>query len=309
MKLLPGLSKHISSASLLVLFILGLAPWSHAQELNCRVIVNADQIQTQDRLVFRDMEVAFAEFLNGRKWTSDVMQNEERIKCNLSITIDKMPQIGSFTATVQIQSARPVYGGNYESIVLNFADRDWTFEYVQSLPLDFNENAYTTNLTSMLAYYAAIIIGMDYDTFGELSGTQYYQLAQNIVTNATPSNRPGWSALVGIRNRYFLVENLMNQRFIDIRKGYYTYHRQGLDIYQENPEAAQQNILAVLKDIREAGQINPNAIIIISFMDAKADELVNIFSTGNLQLRREAYNVLVEIDPSKRDKFARILSN
>ena len=161
----------------------------------------------------------------------------------------------------------------------------------------------------MLAYYAAIIIGMDYDSFGELAGTQFYQLAQNIVTNATQSNRPGWSALEGLRNRYFLVENLTNQRNINIRKGYYKYHRLGLDIYQDNPETAQQNILQVLQDVRDVGQINPNAIIVITFLDAKADELVNIFSAGNVQMRRDAYNILVEIDPSKRDKFSKILSN
>ena len=136
-----------------------------AQELNCSVQVNDERIATSDRQVFRDMEIEFAQFLNSRRWTDDVFQDKERIKCNLSITLDDMPTIGSFSATVQIQAARPVFNSNYESFVLNFADRDWTFQYVQSLPLDFNDNAYSTNLTSMLAFYADIIIGMDYDTF------------------------------------------------------------------------------------------------------------------------------------------------
>jgi len=255
------------------------------------------------------MEIAFAQFMNGRKWSSDVFQNQERIKCNLSITIDRMPSIGRFQATVQIQSARPVYNSNYESILLNFADRDWTFEYVQSLPLDFNENAYTSNLTSMLAFYAYIIIGMDYDSFGEMDGTPFYQVAQNIVTNATQSGRRGWNSLESFRNRYWLVENLSNQRMSELRKGYYSYHRNGLDIYQEDEELAQRNILNVLKTLRDLRDVDPNAIIIVSFLDAKSDELVNIFSTGSMQIRREAYNLLLEVSPSKRDKYAKIISN
>ncbi len=272
-------------------------------------MVNADQISTSDRQVFQDMEISFAQFMNGRKWSSDVFQNQERIKCNLSITIDRMPSIGNYQATVQIQSARPVYNSNYESILLNFADRDWTFKYVQSLPLDFNVNAYSSNLTSMLAYYAYIIIGMDYDSFGEMDGTPYYQVAQNIVTNATQSGRPGWNSLESLRNRYWLVENLSNLRMSDFRKGFYNYHRLGLDIYQEQEETAQNNILDMLKKLRDLRDIDPNAVIIVSFLDAKADELVNIFSTASIQMRREAYNLLIEVSPSKRDKFAKIISN
>ncbi len=294
---------------LIILFLFSFCFRSYGQELNCNVIVNADQISTSDRQVFQDMEIAFAQFMNGRKWSSDVFQNQERIKCNLSITIDRMPSIGRFQATVQIQSARPVYNSNYESILLNFADRDWTFEYVQSLPLDFNENAYTSNLTSMLAFYAYIIIGMDYDSFGEMDGTPFYQVAQNIVTNATQSGRRGWNSLESFRNRYWLVENLSNQRMSELRKGYYSYHRNGLDIYQEDEELAQRNILNVLKTLRDLRDVDPNAIIIVSFLDAKSDELVNIFSTGSMQIRREAYNLLLEVSPSKRDKYAKIISN
>jgi len=279
------------------------------QELNCKVIVNADQISTSDRQVFKDMEIAFAQFMNGRKWSSDAFQNQERIKCNLSVTIDRMPAIGNFQATVQIQSARPVYNSNYESILLNFADRDWTFEYVESLPLDFNENAYSSNLTSMLAFYANIIIGMDYDSFGEMAGTPYYQVAQNIVTNATQSGRPGWTSLESFRNRYWLVENLTNQRMSEFRKGFYKYHRMGLDIYQKEETVAQKNILDMLQKLRDLRDIDPNAIVIVSFLDAKSDELVNIFSTGDIQMRREAYNLLIEVSPSKRDKFSKIISN
>ena len=292
-----------------VLLLLFSSMASHAQELNCKVTVNSDQISTSDRQVFRDMEVAFAQFLNENRWSDDAFQNQERIKCNMNITIDRMPSIGSFRATVQIQSARPVYNSSYESILMNFADRDWAFDYVESQPLNFNPNSYTSNLTSMLAFYAMIIIGIDYDSFGNLEGTSYFQRAQNIVTNATSSGRPGWSSLESNRNRFWLIENILNQRMVSMREGYYAYHRLGLDIYEKNPGEAQDQILTMLKAIKDIRSADPNAILVISFLDAKADELINIFSTADMTRKREAYNILVEVDPSKRDKYSRIINN
>lgn len=294
---------------ILITVAISIATEGYCQELNCKVTVNSSQIATSERQIFEDMEVAFAQFLNDRQWTDDGFQNEERIKCNINITIDQMPTIGNYRATVQVQSARPVFSSNYESILFNFADRDWNFQYVESLPLDFNPNSYTSNLTSMLAYYANIVIGLDYDSFGSQSGTVYFQRAQNIVTNATPSNLPGWSSLESNRNRFWLIENLLNQRMVSIREGYYQYHRQGLDIFQEKPEEAQENILVMLRSIREVRNTNPNSILVIAFLDTKADELVNVFSAAPVAKKREAYNILTEIDPSKREKYARIISN
>ncbi|HRI80427.1 MAG TPA: DUF4835 family protein, partial [Cyclobacteriaceae bacterium] len=138
-----------------------------AQELNCKVTINADQIQTSDRGIFKDMERAIAAFLNTRKWTTDSYKNHERINCGIFLNISRMPSIGSFVASAQITVARPVYNSNYETVLLNFADREWEFEYIESLPLEYNDNAYISNLTSMLAYYAYVIIGMDYDSFSE----------------------------------------------------------------------------------------------------------------------------------------------
>jgi hypothetical protein len=304
------LKKYPELFRAILILLLAVSPaLTLAQELNCKVVVNSDRIARSDKQVFRDMEIAFSDFLNDRRWTTDVFQNEERIKCNLNISIDEMPSISSFRATVQIQSARPVHNSTYESIVLNFADRDWTFDYVESQPLDFNPNSYTSNLTSMLAYYANIIIGLDYDSFGSLSGTSYFQRANNIVTNATPSNRPGWSSLESNRNRFWLVENLLNQRMAQLRESIYTYHRLGLDIYQEKPEEAQQNILQVLRLIQDVRRTYPESILVITFLDSKVDELINLFSSAPIQAKRDDYNLLIDIDPSKRDKYARIISN
>jgi hypothetical protein len=298
-----------SMRNLLILLLVVVAGPILAQELNCKVVVNADQIETQDRRVFRDMELAFSQFLNTRKWTDDQYRTEERINCNLIITISQMPSIGSFFATVQIQSARPIYNSTYESLILNFADREWQFEYVESLPLEFNENVFLSNLTSMLAYYAYIIIGLDYDSFSELGGTPHFQRALNIVNNAQQANRPGWNSLGNNRNRYWLIENLTNPQMVEIRRGLYTYHRLALDDFNKDPDAARQKILGVLRNVKRVRDINPSAILVISFFDAKADELVNIFSDGAVQVKREAFDILTATDPSKRDKYQRIIRN
>ena len=296
--------KYLISVSLLLTSLQVIS-----QELNCRIRVNADQIQISDRRIFKDMEVAFAQFLNSRKWTNDNYSNEEKINCNLTFTIDQMPSIGVFSSTVQIQSARPIYNANYESIILNFADRDWQFEYTESQPLDYSENSFISNLTSMLAFYANIILGLDYDTFSELGGTPYYIIAQNIVTNAQASNRQGWESLGSTRNRFWLIENLTNRLMVDFRKGFYTYHRLALDTYLENKEASRRQILNVLREIKKVNDVNPNQILIISFLDAKSDELVNIFSDGSLPVKREAFQLLTELDPTKMDKYNKIISN
>lgn len=279
------------------------------QELFCQVIVNADRVQTTERNIFRDMANSFEQFMNNTKWTNDAYQRHERIVCNLSITIESMPSIGSFNATVQVQAARPVYNSNYETLLLNFADREWQFEYVESMPLVYNVNTYNNNLVSMLSFYAYIIIGLDYDSFGPLAGNPYYDIAQNIVTLAQSSDRPGWQAFDSNRNRYWLIENLQNQQMEGIRQGIYQYHRMGLDRFISEPDEARTEILKVLKEIQKVKDIRPNSIIVISFFDAKADEIVSIFSEGNIQVRREAYNILTEIDPTKTEKYRTIVQN
>lgn len=296
--------RKLPLVSLLVISCLSLT----GQELNFKVIVNADQIQTTDRAVFKDMERAFANFLNTRKWTNDSYKNYEKINATLFLNITKMPSIGNFTANAQITSARPVYNSNYESVLLNFADREWIFEYIESLPLEYNDNTYINNLTSMLAFYAYIVLGMDYDSFSELGGTPYFQRALTVVNNAQSSNRPGWQALGSNRNRYSLIENLNNPQMVELRKNTYKYHRQALDTFDKTPDQSRQIVLNVLKSLKTVWTIYPNSIFVISFFDTKAIEIVNIFSDGNLQVRREAYDILNTLDP-KRNIYQKIISN
>lgn len=275
------------------------------------MIVDDQRAQTSDRQVFRDMEQSFARFMNDRKWTDDNYAPDERINCNLAITIENMPAIGFYNATVQIQSSRPVYNSDYSSIVLNFADKDWSFEYIESTPLDFGDNVFTSNLTSMLAFYAYVIIGLDNDTFSEFGGEEQFKKVLDIVNLAQEVNGTGWQAFQSNRNRYWLSENLVNQNLRPIRKGLYTYHRLALDKFEQNQsqEEARALILGVLNDIQSADRNIPNSILKISFFDAKKNELAKIFERGNPASKREAYNLLVALNPSSTEIYQSIIGN
>lgn len=279
------------------------------QELNCQVGVNDERAQTSDRMVFRDMEQSFARFMNDRKWTNDDYLPEERIECNLAITIESMPAVGLYNATVQIQSSRPIYNSSYSTLLLNFADRDWQFEYVESTPLDFGDNVYSSNLTSMLAFYAYIIIGLDKDSFEEFGGEEQFKKALDIVNLAQQSDRAGWQAFQSNRNRYWLSENLNNQDLRAIRKGLYTYHRLAMDQFEIKQDESRSLIVNVLKDIQGANRNIPNSILKISFFDAKKNELASIFEKGNPAIKRDAYNILVDLDPSNTEKYKTIIGN
>ncbi len=278
------------------------------QELNCSVSVNASQIQSSDRGIVKDLENAIEQFMNTRKWTNDTFRDHEKIVCNILITA-KMPSIGNFSASVQVQSARPVFNSNYTSLLFNFADREWEFQYVESQPLEYNDNTFTSNLTSMLAFYAYLIIGLDYDSFSELGGTPYFQRAMTVVNNAQQSGFPGWQPIGSNRNRYWIAENLNNGQMTDLRKAIYQYHRHGLDLFESNPDQARQTILNSLKDVKKVRDINPNAILVVSFFDAKGKELADIFSDGNIQVRRQAYDIITAIDPSNRSNYEKIIAN
>lgn len=283
--------------------------FAECQELNCNVVINADRIETTDRRIFRDMQNAFSQFLNNRKWTNANYDSQERINCNMIITIEEMPAIGNFKATVQIQSSRPIYGVSYESLMLNFADRDWQFDYNESQPLDYNENSFTSNITSLLAYYAYIIIGLDYDSFEKLGGTDFFEKANNQVILAQESNLPGWKQFDSQRNRYWLAENFLSSIFHPVREGLYTYYREGMDKFLEDPEASRKHILEVLKILQNANRARPNSILMIAFLDARSNELINVFSKGDMNVRRQAYEILRTLDPTQTEKLGKIITD
>ena len=290
-----------------------VSPWKlMAQELDATVRVNAQNVNLSEPRILREMEQEFQDFLNNNKWTNDTYEPKERINCNFSINITASPSVGLYEATVQVQSSRPVYGSGYETLLLNFADRDWTFEYVQSQPMNFNPNNYLNEITSLLAFYAYMVIGYDYDSFSELGGSDYFERAQQIVQNATAnSGSEGWDQFSGNtgRNRYSLMQNMINPQMTPIRQANYTYHRQGLDLFTEKEEEGRKNILSAVQEIQKVSKLFPQAIAVIAFTDAKKDELISIFTKGETPVRREAYNALVEIDPSQTDAYGAILQN
>ncbi|MBS1508233.1 MAG: DUF4835 family protein [Bacteroidetes bacterium] len=280
-----------------------------AQELNCKVTVNLDQINSSDKLTLKaDMERSFAAFMNSRKWTNDVFKNYEKINCSIFINVSQMPSIGNFVASAQVVAARPVYDSNYETVLMNFADREFEFEYIESQPMEYNDNTYINNLTSMLAFYAYTILAVDYDSFSEMGGTPYVQKMLTVINNAQSSSHPGWLALGSNRSRYALYEGMNNLQMADLRKNSYKYHRLGLDIYSKNPEQARDQILDVLRNVKKVWGTFPTAVQIASFFDAKANELTNIFTDASLNAKREAYDLLTSLDP-KRTAYQKIIGN
>lgn len=283
---------------------------AQAQELNCRVQIDDSQVQTQERRVFREMETTFAEFLNNRRWTNDEFGYNEKINCNIQITLNPSDRVGFYNGTIIVQSARPVYGTSYTTSIFLFADRDFTFEYVESQPMDFNDNNFNNNLTSVLAYYANIILGMDYDSFSSLGGTPYFERARNIVQIARQSGISGWDQNSGGsagRNRGSLIENLMNTQMQPMREMMYSYHRLALDTFAEEPDESRAVVLEGLKKMQEVRKINPNAVLLTTFMRNKETELTNMYSKGDIAIRRQAFEVLSSLDPSGADKYARII--
>lgn len=294
---------------LLVLFLFILQFPLLAQELNFSVIINSDRARTQEGAIFEDMKANFEQFLNGRTWTSDAFLPTERIKGNVLITISDMPQVGFYNATVQIQTIRPVYGTNYESMVLNFIDRSWSFEFLQSQPLEFNRFSFLNNISSLLAYYAYIAIGFDYDSFSPRGGDPYFEIANNIVNNAQQSPRPGWSSNPNDRrNRYWLINDIYTSSvFAPIREANYLYHRKGLDILSSNPEEAFNNILEALKMLSEVNQQQPNGIFTIAFIDAKGEEVSKLLKKAPMEIRTQAVEYLLKVDPNNARRYNDIL--
>lgn len=288
-----------------------LALFAKAQELNFSVIINSDRARIQNTTVFSTMKTSFEQFLNGRSWTTDEFRPEERIQGNLLITINDVPQVGIYNATVQVQVVRPVYGTNYETLIFNFADRNWNFDYIESQPLEFNRFNFLNNISSLLGYYAHIALGMDYDTFESEGGQQFFEIANDIVNNAQQSGRPGWvQSPTDRRNRYWLINDIYSSPvYAPIREANYLYHRQGLDILLTEPEKAYENMLEAVRLVAEANKAQPNGILTITFMDAKGDEISKVFKAASLEIRTELVKLLLEVDPNNARKYNELLKS
>jgi hypothetical protein len=295
----------------IIVLIISLLPIKlSAQELMCNVQINHSQIQGTSTQVFQNLQRDMNEFMNNRKWTNHIFGNNERIECRIMINLTDYNNIDKFRGTITVQSVRPVYNTNYNSVLINHKEKDnlFEFEYTEGQRLEFNENTHLSNLTSVLAFYAYIFIGLDYDSFGLMSGTPYFQKAMQIVNNAQSGTEPGWKAHESSdrSNRYYLAENLLNNANEPLRRFYYHYHRLGLDAMSEDANRGRGEITKNLKALRSVYNKDPNSFLLKIILTTKMDEFVNIYSEGTVNQKKEAYNILKDVAPTN-DKVNKIL--
>lgn len=278
-----------------------------AQELRCNISISAQKIQGANKTVFETMQSDLYEFMNNRKWTDQKYAMDERIECNFFINLDEQISSDEFKGSIQIQVRRPVFNSSYETILLNIKDNDFHAKYVEYQTLEFNETSNKDNLTNILAFYAYIVLGMDYDSFTPEGGTEFFQKAQTIVNNSQNAREKGWKAFESERNRYWLVENILNKSYSGFRSCTYQYQRQGLDMMADKPEEGRVAVAESLKLIQKVFRARPSLYILQVFFDAKSDELVNIFSKSLPDERNRVTVILNECDPSNGSKYEKIL--
>ena len=279
------------------------------QELRCNVTVSARGIQGANQNLFRTMQSDLYDFMNNRKWTDHVYSYDEKIRCNILIRLDEQISADEFKGSIQVQLTRPIFNSSYTSTILNIKDNDFHCKYVEFQPLEFNETSNRDNLTNIMAFYAYVILGFDYDTFSEEGGTEYFQKAQAIVNNSQNARERGWKAFESERNRYWLIENVLNKSYSSFRTCMYNYHRNGLDLMSDRLEEGRANIAEALRDIQKVFRRRPSTYILQMFFDAKADELVNVFSKSFPDERNRVLAILNEVDPSNGRKYEKINEN
>ncbi len=260
-------------------FLLFTVLGASAQELNCAITVNSDQVGQTNQQIFKTLERSLNDFVNKTKWTNRVYRENERVNARMFITVTQY-ESDRFEANIQIQSTRPVFNTTYESPVFNYKDNSFNFQYQEFQPLVYNPNNFDSNLVGVISYYVYIMLGLDADTFSLEGGNDFYRQAQNIVTQAQSSSYSGWSQETGDRSRFELVDNLLSNSFREYRIAMYNYHRKGLDILADNNSTGKQLIAGSLRLFETLISRRPNAFLIQTFFDAKSEEIQNIFSDG-----------------------------
>jgi hypothetical protein len=286
--------------SCLLIFPLG----GKAQELLAKVTVIASRVNTTvDKRIFITLQTQLNNLMNTRKWTNDVFQQNEKIECSFILNIESIVEPNVYKATLTVQAARPVYNSSYQCALVNFLDAEVTFKYQEFQPVEFNESRIqgndpvAANLTAIFAYYAYMIIGLDYDSFSPKGGEAFFRKAQNIINNAPEGKGlSGWRVFDGLRNRYWLNENLINNRYNIVHDVIYSYYRAGMDKWYENEEEARKNVLQCLIQLQAFNKENANTMILQFFMQGKAQELIALFKKGTPEERSRAIQVLSELD-------------
>ncbi len=293
---------------ILLMAILAISLQGPAQELNCQISVTTRQVEGTDRQVYNTMQTALYEFMNNKRWTNFQLKTEERIECTMLIQVADRISTDEFKGTMNLVLRRPIYKSSYNSVMLNYVDRDMQFNYVEFEPLDFQDNAITSNLTAVIAFYSYIFIGLDFDSFTLFGGTPFFEKAQSIVNMAQNTTQKGWKSFESQKNRYWLAENLNNSAFNNLREFMYQYHRQGLDLMAEDIERGRSNVIESFELLRRAYRDRPGSFLFQLVIDAKRDEFINILSGAPDTEKVKAVNLLKEIDPANSSKYQVVLS-
>jgi hypothetical protein len=278
---------------------------SWGQDLQCNIQIRTDQIQATNKDIFDDLQNAINQFMNQRNWISNKVQPQEKINCNFVINITEF-NIDQFKAEVNITSTRPVYGTTYNTTLFSHFDQEWFFKYAQFQSLDYQENANLMSLTTLLAFYANVIIGIDFDSYAPEGGQAYFNKALQIRNMS--QNVPGWNPSDGRgnRNKYYIIDQLLDDRFKVYRAGFYQYHMVGLDKFKDDNDEGRKEIYASLEKIRSIQERVPNSVTFKIFFNAKRDELIQIFSKADPGLKNRAIDILGKLDPSNATNYDRI---
>ena len=278
-----------------------------AQELRCDIQVNSSQVAGTDKTVFQNLQTALYEFINNTKWTSINFKNAEKIECSIAITIKERTDSNTFTGDLNMALRRPCYKASYTTPVFNYIDQKFSFDYTDGQPLDFSLNTHMSDLTSTIAFYVYMFLGLDFDTFSLNGGQAFFEAAQQIVNNAQSSSQVGWKAFDGNKNRYWMVENVTNNSYAPLRKFMYEYHRLGLDVMSEKPDQGRAAILKSLGYLQSVYNTYPTCFYLQLIVEAKRDEIINVFSQGTQQEKTQAVNIMKQIDPSQSSRYDGIL--
>ncbi len=290
---------------IIIVFLVGSFTTLLAQELSCQVSVIAPRLQgsSNNEEILASLKASIFEFMNETKWTSDNYKPEERIECNILVNISKVVSTNVYEGSIQVSSSRPVFNSNYKTRLLNQNDKNVHFKYLRNTSFVFRPNAVSEGITDILAYYAYIIIGLDYDSFSLNGGQPYFLLAQQIVSNhSNNQDDKGWSAKF-LNNRFQFLNNLLQDTYEPLRKCYYDYHMKGMDSLYISKDAGVKNILDAVKLINEVYKIRPGSFNIQAFFNAKSDELVNIYIKAPPAIRAEAYRLFSKLDPGHITKY------
>lgn len=289
--------------SLLFGVLVGFSGAISGQELRCNISVSSQKIQGTNRELFSNMQRDMYEFMNNKRWSGNVFAYDERIDCSLQITLDEQVGSDQFKGSMQVRVSRPVYNSSYSTVLLNFKDNDIDFIYHEFEPLEYNENGQNSNLVSLLAFYANVILGLDYDSFSLMGGNEFYDRAENITARCQNSREAGWKSFENRRNRYWLINNLQDRSYAPVRECIYRYHRLGLDVMSENVTDGKLAVIEALELLQKAHRTKPNAYIMQVFFDAKSDEIVNIFKPAFADERKRIYNIVSEVNPANNTKY------